>query len=272
MKELKKKDIKAFMYKSRFVNKAAFIADMDAKRAARRANKEIDMEMPLAIRYKALIPKDNFKQLESILMRAIGIPSAYTIYYRAGNTNIEYDGTYPAGNYSRRNRWAKTGHCFTITAPRRLQIDREYIDGLYNIDCRLIHQIAGVELYKATWIVKHRGYDFTTQSGFVACCKVKADYHSTFLSCHAETAQKALAGLKKQRKAWFAKRPVIKSTEIITIDIFRKLTGACQPGCVNFINKHGLSMDIAITAAEAVQLLKDKGEFHFAWMLENKLA
>jgi hypothetical protein len=266
MGNIKKSDVKAYMYKGRFKNKEEFWDHVEKTRSERKKLRESgkmpDYNRNLPLRYKNRIPEENFEKIWDIITDAVGVPSHYSVYYRAGSPEKSfYDGWTYGERYSSRCTYSKHIHKFRIYAPRKLVIQKESFDGLYNVYCKKTRTTQGITIYKASWIVKKRGFDFEIQSGYVA--------ENEFGSFHANTAKEAIQGLQKKTKREI--RKIVREDTVITIKKFRDITGACQAGCEDFIGKHNIPENIKMTVKEAIELLEEKGEKYYADKLKKAI-
>ncbi|NLZ52928.1 MAG: hypothetical protein GX892_07250 [Thermoanaerobacteraceae bacterium] len=266
---LNKTDVRAYMYRGRFKNKEEFWADVEAKREARAAIKNKQKKINLSYnkdlgrRYAEIIPTKNVDKLKEIILKVVGEPSFYVVYKRAGSPEkTRYDGWYYGEQYSSKCTYSKHIHKFIIHAPRELRIDVDEFDDLYNVYCELIKETQGMKIYKASWVQKKRGFDFQIVKGYVA---VK---HGE--SFHADSIKAAIEGLKRKLKRIASKFNLTPDT-IINVAAFRRITGACIPGCQNFLETHGLSENIKMTVKEAIELLKSKGQERYATLLEKAI-
>lgn len=97
------------------------------------------------------------------------------------------------------DKWATNRVDTTVTVPAdwRLRVQRRRlanIDGMLTLDAAPMDGApAGVELFAAVWLVQGRGYAITAARGYIA--------RSGSLSYHADSADAALAGLRKKIKA-----------------------------------------------------------------------
>jgi hypothetical protein len=266
MSSIKKSEVKAFMYKGRFKNKEEFWAQVEQKREERSELRD-DSNMPnysrnLSIRYEERIPEENFNKIRDIVTTAVGKPSHWEYYVLAGSPEkSSYDGWYYGEQYSSSYKYSKHIHKFKIYAPRKLVIQVEEFDGLYNVYCKKMRTTQGITIYKASWIIKRRGFEFDIQSGFVASNEIG--------SYHADTAKEAVQGLQKKIKREI--RKILREDTKITIKKFRDITGACQAGCEDFIGKHNIPADVRMTVKEAIELLEEKGEKYYADKLRKAI-
>ena len=147
---LLKSEVRAYMYKGRFTNKETFWKDVEQKRKIRSERKlKFNRYTDLNLRYKHLIGTINFNKIRNIIFNAIGTPSFIDCNYFAGNPNkSNYAGSYNGENYSSRCQYRKKYHTFNIYAPRQLNIQKEWVNGLYNIECFYIAQDKEIEIYK----------------------------------------------------------------------------------------------------------------------------
>ena len=71
------------------------------------------------------------------------------------------------------------------------------------------------------------------------------------LHAHGETLEQAKADLRFKRLAEKFKSEPIKPSQIITVDMFRIITGACQTGCEQWMRQNG----VKVTKMRADKLL-----------------
>lgn len=263
---LKKSEVRAYMYKGRFSNKELFWQNVLKTREQRAIyNKPIfDRFTDIEIRYRKQISTVNFNKIREIIFRAVGTPSFVNCHYYAGNPKKSgYTGNYQGDSYSSRCTYRKTYHSFDIYATRQLNIEIECIDGLYNLECKTIKQIGNITIYKASWIISKRGYNFEVVSGYIAYNTVN------HISYHATTVKKAIEGLERKIKRQV--KTMLKSDSIIDLKTFQKFTGACDAGCENFLNRHNIDKDSKMTALEVVKLLEDKNQNSYAEKLKRAI-
>lgn len=259
-KLLLKSETRAFMYKKQgFKNKEEFWSAVETKRAIRKEiNKVTPIEKNLGYRYNELIPQENFKKVESIIFEAVGKPSFYRTKIQAGEArNSRYDNWYYDGQYSSKCTWGIKRHDFIVKAPRILKIEVPSFEGLYNLHCELMKETKGIKIYKASWIVKKRGFDFDVVSGYIAANEI--------ISFHGDTVRTALEGFKKKMKK--AAKKILAADTIINVKRFREVTGACESGCANFMAQHNIPANIKMTVWDAVDMLKEKGQGYYAQKL-----
>jgi len=197
---LRKSDVKAYMYKGRYRNKAEFWADVEKKRQSRAAIwteriKIIDRyRQPISNRYVTRIDECNKELIKKVIIKAVGYPAHYRIEYAAGMPQkskylykeLDWDG------YSKSCRYPMEIHFFRISCPVKVRIAVECIGGFYNVFCELIASINNIKIYRASWIHRKRGYDFKIINGYVA---VTNEHFQ-----HALTLEKALSGLEGRIK------------------------------------------------------------------------
>lgn len=137
-----------------------------------------------------------------------------------------------------------------ITAPAdwRIRVQRrglEVIDGMMTLDAAPLEGAPeGVELFAAKWIVQGRGTSVWTMRGYIARC----DEHTY----HGESAQKALAGLKRKLAAaeWAATLQtadlsalVAKARGALVRVADARAIGACEYGIKSWCNSVGIDYE-----------------------------
>ncbi|MCG2657370.1 MAG: hypothetical protein L6414_18175 [Hydrogenophaga sp.] len=87
-------------------------------------------------------------------------------------------------------------HRLCVPADWRRRVERRglaVLDGIMTLDAHLLHEQGGVAVYAAVWARQGRGYQVTTERGYLA-----VGYGLAF---HAETAEQAMKGLERKNKA-----------------------------------------------------------------------
>lgn len=138
----------------------------------------------------------------------------------------------------------------TITAPAmwRARVDKRglaVVDGMMTLDAAVIEGAPeGVSLYAARWITQGRGNSVCVSNGYIAI--------SNGFSYHADSAERALAGLKRKIKAaaWHAEMRAADLSEIVArlSSIVVRLSdaraiGACEYGIKSWCARVGISYE-----------------------------
>jgi hypothetical protein len=158
-------------------------------------------------------------------------------------------------------------HHITVPVDWRTRVERlglSHLDGLLTLDAEHVSHVEGMELFQATWARQGRGYSVVTERGYIA--------REGALSFHAASAEAAIAGLQRKRRAGqrnggmrcgagahnidaFIKRHRHVTCEL-TIDDARD-TGSCEPGIRRWC--HATGIDFArqrIPMSEALDAFK----------------
>lgn len=120
-----------------------------------------------------------------------------------------------------------------------------FVDGLFTLDAAPV-LAEGCELYAATWLEQGRGTSLTARSGYIA--------RIGDCSYHAESAQKAVAGIKRkareQKITAALYKPAAKIAELVACNADMRVsladaraTGACEYGIRSWCNSVGLDYD-----------------------------
>lgn len=117
----------------------------------------------------------------------------------------------------------------TSVVKRKLAV----IDGIFNTHIEKIKTIQNMEIYRATWLKKGQGYNFTKQSGYIAKAGDQA--------YHGKTERSAIQGLKN--KIIKQKIKTIKFNLSNYLDVLVNfndslMAGNCKAGTENWINQH----------------------------------
>lgn len=256
---LKKSEVRAHMYRSQgFKTKEDFWTSVELKRKIRfELRKVTDTRKTLnpANRYTNVIPTENYTKVRNIIFNAVGEPSCWNVYPVAGSAEkSKYTGSTYGDSYSSRCTWRKVYHDFTISAPRTIRIDIESVEGLYNLHCELKKTVQGVKIYKASWIVKKRGYDFNVVSGYIAV--------NDMASYHSDSVKTAMEGLIKKTTKQIKK--ILTPDTVIGVKKFREITGACQAGCEHFMAINNIAENTKMNVSDAIEMLTAKGQRSYA--------
>lgn len=119
------------------------------------------------------------------------------------------------------------------------------VDGLFTLDAAPV-LAEGCELYAAMWVEQGRGTSLTARSGYIARIGKR--------SYHAETAQKAVAGIKRklreQKITAALYKPTAKIAELVACNADMRVsladaraTGACEYGIRSWCNSVGLDYE-----------------------------
>lgn len=189
-------------------------------------------------------------------------PSFFQFRTAPGSVSAVYLGYRYGDRYSSRCSFSKKIHIFKIKVPRFLKIEKEEVGGLYNLECILIKKIGEVELFKAKWLKKMRGFNFTVENGFIASYE-NYNFHSV------NSENEAIDGLRKKITGEEKLHKINEQTKI-GIKLFKKLTGACSPGIENFCNKCSISKK-QYKAIDLINILRNNNQNHYADLIEKKL-
>lgn len=124
--------------------------------------------------------------------------SSFTVNFAGSTSEVTYrvdlgtDWNVYRGSFK---GWAANVDCHKICVPAdwRVRVERKglaYLGGMMTLDALPMEAPASIELYAAVWACQGRGYNVKTERGFIA---VGGDE-----SFHAETAEKAIAGLLRK--------------------------------------------------------------------------
>lgn len=148
----------------------------------------------------------------------------------------------------------------TITVPAdwRVRVGRNgltTVDGLMTLDAAPLEGApAGVELFAAVWLVQGRGTTVTATRGYIA--------RSGYQTYHADSAEKALAGLRRKTRAadwlatlatadiaeWIARAPATATVRIADA----RAIGACDYGIRSWCASVGLDYAAGVAPLSAV--------------------
>jgi len=170
-----------------------------------------------------------------------------------------YCETSKGDQYSSGCKYRKTDLGITINVQKKyltlINSGLAVIDGLVNLSLSRRHWIKDCFVHKAIWLKKGRGFNWTTQSGYIA----RVDN----LSFHATTAKKAVNGLHKKiqinRLATASIEEIIekarKSTTVLTASDSYK-AGNCKPGTLEFCQRYGIDIKDRLPLPLAADLLQ----------------
>lgn len=154
----------------------------------------LSMDERLRRRVERLVPR--------IMRSGAAGGTTYFVWLTIDPRDVGYDVSISENRETYRGRYrgwsAKEDH-HAVTVPRAWisRVERRGIgvlDGLLTLDASPLDcDVAGVDLYAATWARQARGYDVATERGYIA----RADGYSY----HGETPQKALDGLRRKRSS-----------------------------------------------------------------------
>ena len=165
--------------------------------------------------------------------------------------------------YSKATKYPKKVVRTTLSIPtawrRRVQAQGiAHLDGLLTLDAELVDdRPCGCRVFAATWLSQRRGYSLSVVRGFIA---FEAD-----ASYHAETPEKAIAGLNRKLKSresdWSKKAPhayakLLKLVEKagpvdVTLDDARA-AGACDTGIRQWCSRADLDYGAGRATLRAV--------------------
>ena len=144
-------------------------------------------------------------------------------------------------------------HYIRVHAQWRTRVERKglaHLDGLLTLDAARLTTVDGCELFQATWARQSQGYQVLTEHGFIA--------RSGHLSFHAASAEAAITGLMRKRRASNRARVANTDTKAFDVDAFVKRyrrvpcdvtlddardSGSCEPGILGWCQ--AVSIDIS---------------------------
>jgi hypothetical protein len=264
--KMNKSDVKKYMYKNTCKNKEIFWKNVVEKRNERTNNKKYNMmDKYTKIQYRYLNKIDIAKKekIQNIIMDGIGNPKNCQINFLVGDPQkSKY--THSTNKYMQYNhKYTTLIHHFDVYITNKLTIDMPKIEGLYNVYCKKLREIGDITMYKATWLNRHRGYNFSFKSGYVAVS------NDSIISYHAATIKDAIKGIKRKIKK--QKTNInINSNEYITLKRFIEITGACNEGCKAFLYKHNIIAK-KIKVPELIKLLEQKNQLLYANKLKKAI-
>lgn len=269
-RRIKKNEIRQYMYAKTGKTKEIFYNEMIKKRKKReQLKKELEIinkkYTSLKDRYLHKIPEENFEKLKSILYWAIGRPSYSNFTFKAGDAYLENNGISDGEYYTKTYYYRKRYHEFILTAPRKLVIQVEHFDGLYNIHCKKERKTKdNIQVYKCRWIEKKRGFKFEIVDGYVAT--------KDGVNFHAKTRKEAFKGLriKIQKKEIKRKQKILTLDSYISKNKFMEITGACKTGCNNWINVNNITQK-RIKIKTLIELLYKTNNKVYAKLLQKAI-
>lgn len=163
----------------------------------------------------------------------------------------EADWNYYAKSYRYPKIWKTSVFKINLDA-FKLQY-RKYLvlDGIVNAEILSVKKYEKYEVVEAVSIIRKK-------SGFELCCVYiatdgKNHYHSL------ESQAKAIKGL--QRKLKKIEKSMIKPDTLVSVSLYKKITGACAAGVENWLNKHGFDSNVQIPAQKLLHILKEENAY-----------
>lgn len=179
----------------------------------------------------------------------------FDVNFNAKCSKISIDSQLDWDGYSKSCKYPKTLYFISVDiAARTRQPIFEETDNIFNLAQYSEQKIDDTTVYEMDWLKKGRGYNFEIVHGWIAV-QGKFSYHSTKDFDHA------LKGLERKIKIYKKKHPALTMDSVITLEKYRKITGACLSGCHNFLSKHNLPEDTKMKVKDLLPILK--GEYGY---------
>lgn len=192
-------------------------ASVNNLRRNRCAQRELEAPPSLAQRLRTYKASKVFPVAQSLFRHGAAGGGSFKLWFVDSSAEVGYKVDIDSNRDTYRGRfkgWNATEDHHRIRVPsdwaaRVLAHGLADLDGMMTLDAHRLMSPEGIQLYAATWAAQSRGYMVTTERGFIAV--------SGGLSFHADTAERALSGIR--RKVMAAGRPARERVSPLDIDI-----------------------------------------------------
>jgi len=244
--------------------------DRHLRHAQKRAPEIRALPAPKRLRPPAVLPKGlvterlNELRTSSVIKAAKGAmrwgaaggSSFYVRFCQSGEpASYEVDISYNWDTYRGAFKgWRATedNHHIRVHTQWLTRVERKgltLLDGLFTLDANYVATLNGCDVFQATWARQSRAYSVVTEHGYIAC--------SGDLSFHATSAEAAISGLMRKRRASERARVANSDTKTIDINAFVKRyrrspcevtlddarqSGSCEPGIQSWCQAVGIDM------------------------------
>lgn len=174
----------------------------------------------------------------------------------SSHVSEDYDWNYYSKSYGHPKKFSTTHFYLNYDAFNLKYRNYVKIDGIVNTRILSSHKCENYILLKTKSIVRKKIENNIIWTKIPMYISMSTDEKYAY---HSEKSIKhAIKGLQnKIKKETF----VLTSETLITCAIFKKITGACQPGIDNWLMKHEFTRNTKMKAIDLLQMLKSENEY-----------